>query len=100
MGRQQFYLEASALRSVADHCDAAAAAIDTASRIRLGELRFHGGTAGRDHVAAGETLRRALQAWVPELTRWSRASTEIAAALRVALVRYGQAEIAAGERLG
>ncbi|ORW19686.1 hypothetical protein AWC18_14065 [Mycolicibacter nonchromogenicus] len=100
MGRQQLYLDASALRSVADHYDAAAAAIDSASRIRLGELTFHGGTAGRDHIGAGEALRRGLQAWLPELTRWSRANTEIAAALRVGLARYSQAEAAAGERLG
>ncbi|CAJ1508469.1 type VII secretion target [[Mycobacterium] holstebronense] len=100
MGRQQLYLDASALRLVADHFDATASVIDTASRNRLGGLLFDGVTAGRDHIGAGESLRRALQAWLPELMRWSRANTEIATALRAALARYGQAEASAAERVG
>ncbi|MGV0749238.1 type VII secretion target [Mycolicibacter heraklionensis] len=100
MGRQQLYLDASALRSVADHIDGVASVIDTASRNRLGGLLFDGAAAGRDHIGAGEALRRALQAWLPELMRWSRANTEIATALRAALTRYGQAEASAAERVG
>ena len=100
MGRQELYLDASALHSVAAHFDAIAAAIDTASRVRLGGLTFDGGIAGRDHIGAGEALRRGLQAWLPELMRWSRANTEIATALRMGLVRYGQAEATAAERVG
>ncbi|WP_024443787.1 MULTISPECIES: type VII secretion target [unclassified Mycobacterium] len=100
MGRQQLYLDAAALRSVADHFDATASAIDTASGIRLGGLIFDGGVAGRDHIGPGEALRRGLQAWLPELMRWSRANAEIATALRVGLVRYGQADTSAAERVG
>ncbi|QZA06931.1 hypothetical protein K3U94_18415 [Mycolicibacter heraklionensis] len=100
MGRQQLYLDAAALRSVADHLDSTAGDVDAASRIRLGGLTFDGSTAGRDHVGAGEALRRALQSWLPELMRWSRSNTEIATALRVGLVRYGQAEATATERVG
>lgn len=100
MGRQQLYLDAAALRSVADCFDATADDIDTANRIRLGGLTFDGRNAGRDHVAAGEELRRALDAWAPELTRWSRATTEIAAALRGGLERYGRAELSAADRVG
>ena len=100
MGRQQLYLDSSALRSVAESFDATAAAIDNAARIRLGGLMFDGRTAGRDHVGAGEALRRALHAWSPELTRWSRASAEIATALRAGLARYQQAEAIAAERVG
>ncbi|BBX21394.1 hypothetical protein MTER_08050 [Mycolicibacter terrae] len=100
MGRQQLYLDAAALRSVADCFEATAADIDTAIRIRLGGLMFDGGAAGRDHVAAGEGLRRVLGAWAPQLTSWSRASTEIAAALRAGLERYGRAESSAADRVG
>jgi hypothetical protein len=100
MGRQQVYLDVAALRSVADCFDTAAAAVDNAARIRLGGLAFDGRAAGRDHVGAGEALRRALDAWAPELARWSRASTEIATALRAGLARYGQAELSAANRVG
>lgn len=100
MGRQQLHLEPAALRSVADCLDDTAAAIDAAARIRLGGLVFDGSAAGRDHVAAGEGLRRALDAWAPELTRWSRASGEIATALRAGLARYRHAESFASDRIG
>lgn len=100
MGRQQLYVDAAALRSVADGLDTTAADIATATRIRLGGLAFDGSVAGRDHVAAGEALRRALDAWMPELTRWSRATAEIAAALRAGLVRYTHAELSAVDRVG
>jgi len=100
MGRRQFYLDASALRAVADSFDATAATLDTAARVRLGALAFGGGVAGRDHIAAGEALRGALHSWGPELTQWSRAAAEIAATLRAGLARYGQAEAAAAERVG
>ncbi|MGB5797439.1 MAG: type VII secretion target [Mycolicibacter algericus] len=100
MGRQQLYLDAAALRCVAGCLDDTAAAIDVAVRIRLGGLVFDGSAAGRDHVGAGEALRRALDAWVPEMTRWSRAGAEIAAALRAGLARYGAAESFAADRIG
>lgn len=100
MGRQQLYLDAAALHSVADCFEAAAADIDTAIRIRLGGLAFSGSAAGRDHVAAGEALRRALDGWASELTRWSRANTEIAVVLRAGLARYEHAETSAAQRVG
>ncbi|BBZ24255.1 type VII secretion target [Mycolicibacter hiberniae] len=100
MGQLKLYLDAAALCSVADHFDTTAAAMDTATRIRLGGLTFGGATAGRDCFGAGEELRRALHGWVPELIRWSRAATEIAAALRAASARYRQVEVLAAERVG
>lgn len=100
MGRQQLYLDGAALRSVADCFDATSATLDGAIRTRLGGLGFDGGVAGRDHVAAGEALRRALDGWAPELTRWSRAGIEIAAALRAGLARYADAEMSAADRVG
>lgn len=86
--------------SVADSLEASAAAVDAATRIRLGGLTFDGSSAGRDHIVGGEALRRALDGWVPELARWSRASTEIAVALRVGLAEYRNAESAAADRVG
>lgn len=100
MGKPQLYLDSAGLRSVADSFDVTAADIDIAARIRLGGLSFDGGVAGRDHIRAGETLRRALDAWWPELARWSRATTEIAAALHAGLARYAHAETSAAERVG
>ncbi|OBH19038.1 type VII secretion target [Mycolicibacter sinensis] len=100
MGRQQLDLDPAAVRSVADSFDATAIDIDTAIRTRLGSLAFDGGVAGRDHVAAGEVLRRTLDSWAPELTRWSRATTEITAALRATVLRYGHAESYAADRVG
>ncbi|NDJ89157.1 type VII secretion target [Mycolicibacter kumamotonensis] len=100
MGRQQLYLDAAALRSVADCFEATSADLDTAIRIRLGALRFDGSLAGRDYVAAGEALRRALDGFAPQLTSWSRASTEIAAVLRAGLQRYRSAESVAADRVG
>lgn len=100
MGRQQLYLDAAALHSVADCFEATAADIDTTTRIRLGGLAFDGNVAGRDHAAAGEEMRRALDGWASELTRWSRANTEIAVVLRAGLARYGHAESSAAERVG
>lgn len=100
MGRQQLYLDSAALCCVADCFDTTAVAIDSAARVRLGGLVFDGSVAGRDHVGSGEALRRALDGWAPELSRWSRASTEIAAALRAGAVRYGNAESSAADRVG
>lgn len=100
MGRQQLYLDAAAVESVADRFDATAADIDSAIRIRLGGLAFDGRVAGRDHAGAGEGLRHALDGWAPELARWSRTNTEIAVALRAGLARYGHAESSAADRVG
>ncbi|BBY32900.1 hypothetical protein [Mycolicibacter minnesotensis] len=93
-------MDESALRAVADSYDSTAADIAVACRIHLGGLRFDGTVAGRDYARAGESLHRAIQAWGPELLRWSRAGVEIATALRIGMERYGQAVAAATERLG
>ncbi|CAJ1502763.1 hypothetical protein MU0083_003014 [[Mycobacterium] kokjensenii] len=99
MGRQLLYLDPAALHAIADRLESTSAEIDTA-RIRLGGLVFDGRTAGRDHAGAGDALRATLQSWSPELARWSRASAEIAVALRAGLVRYTDAEAVATERVG
>lgn len=100
MGQQHLYVQSAGLNSAADGFDSTAQSIEAAARIRLGGLAFDGGLAGRDYIHAGEALRRALDGWTPELARWSRAGSEIVAALRAGLTRYRRAEHFAADRLG
>jgi uncharacterized protein YukE len=100
MGQQHVYVDAPAMRAVTNRFDAAAEIIDAAVRTRLGTLAFDGASAGRAHVAGGDALRRALDRWVGELAQWSRASAEIATALRVGADGYADAELRAAARVG
>lgn len=95
-----FNVETAALRAAADRFDAGAELIDGAARSQLGRLTFDGACAGRAHVAAGDALRHALDRWAGELSRWSRASTGIAAALRTGAASYADAELRAAGRIG
>lgn len=97
MGQQFFSVDAPTLGAVADRFDYAADLISHAARLRLG---FDGSCAGRVHTAQGEALRRTLDRWGGELTRWARASTEIATALRLSSARYGRADLGAADRVG
>jgi uncharacterized protein YukE len=99
MGRQHVYVDAAALRAIANRFDATAETIDTAVRARLGHLAFDGASAGRAHVAGGDALRRALDRWSGALTQWSRASAEIATALRAGADSYTEAELRAAARV-
>jgi uncharacterized protein YukE len=100
MGQQHVYVDTTAVRAAATRFDATAATIDAAVRTRLGRLAFDGAAAGRFHVAGGDALRRALDRWASELTQWSRASAEIAAALRLGADSYADAESRAAARVG
>lgn len=100
MGQQLVYVDAAALRAVADRFDAGAEIIASVARARLGRLGFSAASAGRLHAARGEALRRTLDRWAGELTQWSRASAEIAAALRVNAQSYAEAELRAATRVG
>lgn len=100
MGQQHVYADTTALRAVADRFDATAQAIDGAVRTRFPRLAFDGASAGRAHTAGGDALRRALDRWAGELANWSRASAEIAAALRVGAAGYTDAELRAETRVG
>lgn len=97
MGQQYLFVDVAVLRDVANRFDTAADLITDAGRIRPG---FDGATAGRVHTAAGDALRRALDRWPGELARWSRASAEIAAALRSGVRRYADADLGAADRVG
>ena len=100
MGQAQVYVDSAALADIAQRFDVNAELLDGAARERLARLAFDGAAAGREHVAAGEALRRALDRWWPELARWSRAGTEIAAALRSGLAAYGAVDLSAADRVG
>lgn len=100
MGQQHAYVDTAAIRAVADRFDATAEIIDTVAHTRLGRLAFGGASAGDAYLAEGEALRRALDRWAGELARWSRASAEIATALRVGAAGYTDAELHAAARVG
>lgn len=93
-------VDGAALRAVANRFDATAEAIDGAVRTHLARLAFHGAAAGQAHIARGDALRSALDRLAGELSEWSRASVEIAAALRADAQRYGDAELSSAARLG
>lgn len=98
MGQQHVYVDAAAVHAVAARFDAGAELLGGAAPAHLGRLAFDGAVAGRAHAAAGDAVRRALDRWAGELARWSRASAEIAAALRVGAASYTDAELRAAAR--
>jgi hypothetical protein len=100
MGQQHLYVDTTSVRAAANRFDATAENIDHAARIQLGRLAFDGASAGRAHVGGGDALRRALNRWAGELAQWSRASAEIATALRIGADSYGAAELRAAARVG
>lgn len=100
MGQQHVFADIAGVCAVANRFDASAEMIDQVVRARLGRLGFGGASAGRVHAARGDALRRALDRWAGELGRWSRASAEIAAALRINARNYAEAELRATDRVG
>ena len=93
-------VDVAALIGVARQYEAAAAILEGAVRSQLNGLVFDGAAAGRMHVARGTALRHAVDDVVDRLRQWSRASAEIAAALRTSADRYAQADSAAARRIG
>jgi hypothetical protein len=93
-------VDTAALLSVARQYQVAADNIDAAIRIHLSGLAFDGACAGRSYVARGDAVRSAVEAIVNQMWRWSRASAEIAATLRVSADRYAEADERAARRLG
>jgi hypothetical protein len=98
MGRT--YVEVARLRSVANQFDATAQLVDAAARSQLSQLAFHGAAAGRGHIDHGDALHTALNRLGADLAQWSRATVEIAAALRAAADRYADAELRSAARIG
>lgn len=84
------------MRAVADRFDATADGLSVAARTRL---RFDGSSAGRSYVSEGDALHGALDRLAADVAQWSRASAEIAVALRVGADRYSDAELRGAARL-
>ncbi|WP_375487353.1 type VII secretion target [uncultured Mycobacterium sp.] len=94
------WIDVAAVRSVANRFDGAAEVIDDAVRNNLTHLAFSGARAGRAHAARGDALCGALDRLSAQLTQWSRATVEIAAALRATADHYADAELRAAARIG
>lgn len=92
-------VDAAATHRVAGQFEAAAELIDGAVGEHLTRLAFGGAAAGRAHTARGEALRAELERLTAELSGWSRACAEIAAALRASAGRYEEAELYAAARI-
>lgn len=91
--------DSSAVHRVADQLAAAAELLDRAAGDHLARLAFSGVGAGRAHAARGDALRVELERLTAEVTRWSRAAAETAAALRAGADRYADAELYAAARI-
>jgi hypothetical protein len=91
--------DSRAVNGVADQLCAAAELIDAAVGNHLAALTFGGASAGRAHTARGDALHVELERLATEVSRWSRAAVEIAAALRAGADRYTEAELYAVARI-
>jgi hypothetical protein len=93
-------VDVAALLGIAGEYEVVADAVDAVVRTRLAGLQFGGAGAGRMHVARGEAVRIAVDGIADRLREWSRASAEIAATLRATALRYDEADVHAGGRVG
>jgi uncharacterized protein YukE len=94
------WIDVAAVRAVASRFDDAAEAIDAAARTHLASLTFDGATAGKAHITQGNALHTALNQLTEALSQWSRASLEIATALRAGAGRYADADQRGAVRIG
>lgn len=85
-------VDPTALRIAAGHLENAAAAMLSALGGPLGELRFTGSAAGRDHADSGAGVRAALDGLVADTARWAHAVQDLADALTTCALRYGAHE--------
>ncbi|OBB95146.1 type VII secretion target [Mycobacterium sp. 852002-40037_SCH5390672] len=92
-------IDVPAAQRVANQFAMAADFLDRAVSDHLARLAFGGASAGRAHTARGDTLRVELERLVAQVSQWSRASTEIALALRSSAERYADAELYAAARI-
>lgn len=93
-------VDVQALLDVAGRYDAVADAVAGLTEAHLARLTFDGAHAGRDHVARGDAVRRAVDQIVDQTVAWSRAMREIGSALRVSVDRYLDADARNTARLG
>jgi hypothetical protein len=92
-------VDVAAVHRVADRLGTAAELIDGALSDHLARLAFSGVTAGRAHTRRGDALRGELERLAAQLSQWSRASGEIAVALRAGADCYADAELYAAARI-
>ena len=100
MGQRDAFVDAAAVRTVANRFDDGAQLIGGAVRNHFCRLAFDGASAGRAYVGHGDALRLALNRLTGELAQWERATLEIATALRASADRYGEADLRAAARIG
>ncbi len=91
--------DVAGVHRVADQLGAAAEILDRAIGDHLARLAFGAAGAGRAHNARGDALRAQLDRLTAEVTQWSRAAVETAAALRAGADRYADAELYAAARI-
>ncbi len=92
-------VDVSATYLLASRFDAAADMIDRAAGEHLMRLEFGGSNAGIAHTARGAALHAALERLTVQASRWSRACTGIAVALRAGADGYADAELSAAARI-
>lgn len=92
-------IDAPATQRVANQFAMAAEFIDRAVNNHLARLAFGGSGAGRTHTARGDALRVEAERLVAQVSQWSRATSEIAVALRSSAERYADAELYAAARI-
>lgn len=90
-------VDTETLDSVATHFDDAADLIERAARTRL---VFDGATAGRSYTAQGDEIRRSWDMLLADLSLWSRAAAEIAAALQTSADGYREADFSTAAGVG
>ena len=93
-------VDVATVRAAPGEYQVAADVLDATIRTQLFALRFGGALAGQAHVARGDAVHVAVEHVVDQLRAWSRASTEIAVALRASADRYAEADVSAGRRVG
>lgn len=91
-------VDTAALNTAADRFDALSRTLD--ARAAWSRLAFGATTSGRSHVAAGQSLRRALDLLAAALAGWERGAAEIATALRSGSQRYRAGEADAEALIG
>jgi hypothetical protein len=87
------------VHAVANRFDDAAHLIEGAVRSHFPRLAFDGTTSGRAYIGQGDALRFALHQLSGDLSRWARASMEVAIALRASADRYADADHLAAARI-
>ena len=92
-------VDVAAVHRVADQLSASADLINAAVGDHLAGLAFSGSCAGRAYTARGDALRGELERLATQLSQWSRASVEIAEALRGGADRYAEADLYAAARI-